>query len=202
MIISIYFAGTIAKDHEVMESMWTQEDFKILQDHLSPHTLNCMNPAHRRDDPNDRQSIFGRDMTQVFLADLIFVDGRHRRGLGVGAEMMWAKFHAKPLLMLIPEETYYRKSHVEVLGDHVAEYLHPFVDALCDQIVSTVEEGAEWIRKWANGEVETLRDLTTVYKAMRYYQETQFEQDTPMKEIITSTDEIQKKFQTIPSLAL
>ncbi len=46
-------------------------------------------------------------MTQIFLADIVFVDARHRHGLGVDAEMMWAKFHAKPVIILAPEETHY-----------------------------------------------------------------------------------------------
>jgi len=87
MKLSIYFAGTIAKNHEVIDSMWTEEDFAQLRKTLRPHELNLLNPAYRTDDLCDNKSIFGRDMTQVFLADLIFVDARHRRGLGVGMGM-------------------------------------------------------------------------------------------------------------------
>jgi len=200
MRISIYFAGTIAKDHEVMDSMWTEEDFTQLQKDISPFLLNFMNPAHRTDDMNDPKSVFGRDMTQIFLSDIIFVDARHRRGLGVGAEMMWAKFLAKPLLILVPNESYYRKSNIDVLGTHVAEYVHPFVDTLCDQMVTTLKEGGEWIVKWAKKEVGMVKDLTTVYEAMQYYQKSQYEQDDPMKEMIVESEEMLKQFESISVL--
>ena len=59
---------------------------RSLQEKLRPHTLLCLNPALRTDDLSDEVSVFGRDMTQVFIADLVFIDARHRRGLGVGAE--------------------------------------------------------------------------------------------------------------------
>lgn len=200
MRVSIYFAGTIAKDHEVMDSKWTEEDFTQLQEYISPFLLNFMNPAHRTDDMSDPKSVFGRDMTQIYLSDIVFVDGRHRRGLGVGAEMMWAKFLAKPLLILVPDESYYKKSNVDVLGNHVPQYIHPFVDTLCDQMVTTLKEGGEWIVKWAKRDVGMVKDLTTVYEAMQYYQNSQYEKDDPMKEMIAGSEELIKQFESIATL--
>ena len=198
--LSIYFAGTIQKKHEAIESRWTQEDFEILQEKLRPHSLLFLNPALRTDDLTDQKSVFGRDMTQVFLADIVFIDARHRRGLGVGAEMMWAKFQAKPVIILAPEETHYRRSNAEILGNHISEYVHPFVQNLSDTIVTSVEEGAAWILHWINGETGMVKDLTTIYDAMRHYQHTQYNHDYPMKELIKSCDFLEKSFKDIPAL--
>lgn len=81
-------------------------------------------------------------MSQVLMVDIVFVDARHRRGLGVGAEMMWAKFHSKPVLVLASNDTHYRKATTEILGTTINEYVHPFVQNLTDQIVSSVEKGS------------------------------------------------------------
>lgn len=198
--LSIYFAGAIQKEHEIIESRWTEEDFEILQGKLRPHSLLFLNPAQRSDNLSDQTSVFGRDMSQVFLADIVFVDARHRRGLGVGAEMMWAKFHAKPVIILAPEDTHYRKAKTEILGTHITEYVHPFVHNLCDVLVTSVEEGAAWILRWINGEAGVIKDLTTIYDAMRHYQHTQYNHDRPMKELIDSCNFLEKSFKEIPSL--
>ncbi|MCB1107142.1 MAG: hypothetical protein KDK76_03500 [Chlamydiia bacterium] len=198
--LSIYFAGTIQKAHESLESRWTEEDFEILQEKLRPHTLFFLNPAQRSDDLSDPKSVFGRDMSQVFLADIVFVDARHRRGLGVGAEMMWAKFHSKPVITLAPEETHYRKTNVEILGTHIAEYVHPFIQNLSDALVTTIEEGAAWVLHWINGEVGEIKDKNAIYDAMRHYQHTQYNHDEPMRELVEKCEVLEKSFKRIPSL--
>ena len=198
--LAIYFAGTVQKDHEVMESRWTQEDFQILEKTLAPQKLALLNPSLRNDDLCDQKSVFGRDMSQVFMADIVFVDARHRRGLGVGAEMMWAKFHAKPVIILAPNETHYRKATTEILGTKINEYVHPFVQNLSDKIVSSVEEGAEWIELYLEGETGMIKDLTTIYEAMRHYQHTQYNHDHPMRELVESCNGLEKTFKGIPSL--
>ena len=98
--ISIYLAGNIQKDHENKSQIyWTEEDRDFLRNELAPKNISFLNPALRTDDLSDQLSVFGRDMTQVYCSDLVFVDARERRGLGVGAEMMWAKMNRIPLLI-------------------------------------------------------------------------------------------------------
>lgn len=198
--LAIYFAGTVQKDHEIMESKWTEEDFRILEETLKPQPLAFLNPAQRTDDLCDQTSVFGRDMSQVFMADIVFVDARHRRGLGVGAEMMWAKFHAKPVLVLAPNDTHYRKATTEILGTTINEYVHPFVHNLSDKIVSSVEEGAAWIQLYLEENVGAIKDQTSIYEAMRHYQHTQYNHDHPMKNLVESCNGLEKTFKTIPSL--
>lgn len=198
--LAIYFAGTVQKDHEKVESQWTEEDFVILKQKLAPKKLAFLNPSLRNDNLCDQKSVFGRDMSQVFMADIVFVDARHRRGLGVGAEMMWAKFHAKPVIILAPNGTHYRKATTEILGTPVNEYVHPFVQNLSDKIVSSVEDGAAWIQSWLSGEIRMVKDLSTIYEAMRHYQHTQYNHDHPMKELVESCSFLEETFKGIPSL--
>ena len=101
--LSFYLAGSIQKGHEDNASEWTTAHIDELKTRLKSYHLCFLNPAHRSDDLTDEKSVFGRDMTQVYLADIVLVDARHRRGLGVGAEMMWAKLHHKPVLIWAPE---------------------------------------------------------------------------------------------------
>ena len=93
-VISIYLAGTIKKGKEEdHEECWTVEHKKILQESCSQVELLFLDPATRSDDLSDQKSVFGRDLFQVFSSDLVLVDTRGRRGLGVGAEMCFAKMN-------------------------------------------------------------------------------------------------------------
>ncbi len=129
--LAIYLAGTIKKGHEKSdETYWTEEYMDLLRLHLHDFEPSFLNPAFRTDNLSDQLSVFGRDMLQVFCSDIVLVDARDRRGLGVGAEMMWAKFHAIPVIIWAPKGTHYHKNEATILGLPVSKYIHPFVESL------------------------------------------------------------------------
>lgn len=138
--ISIYLAGSIKKGHEKAdESFWTDQDMLFLKKSLGEFDVSFLNPAFRSDNLSDQRSVFGRDMTQVFCSDVVFVDARDRRGLGVGAEMMWAKSHKIPVVTLAPKDSHYNKSKTTLLDVAVEDWVHPFVESLSDAIVENQE---------------------------------------------------------------
>src|SRR5882672_8272072 len=101
--IAIYLAGSIKKGHERSEeTYWTEEDMSLLKMSLAKYEVSFLNPAFRTDDLSDMKSVFGRDMLQVFSSNVVFVDARDRRGLGVGAEMMFAKLNRIPVITWAP----------------------------------------------------------------------------------------------------
>ena len=185
--ISIYLAGSIKKGHDrTDESFWTEEDMSFLKKTLSEYEISFLNPAFRSDNLSDQRSVFGRDMTQVFCSDVVFVDARDKRGLGVGAEMMWAKFHQIPIVTLAPKNTHYNKSSTTLLDVAVKDWVHPFVESLSDAIVENLVEGASWIRKFVNGSAPKVRDMEYIRSAMEYYRDSQLSQDEPMKALIAN----------------
>ena len=195
--VSIYFAGSVQKGHEKAQSEWTNQDLQALQGLLPAYEIHLLNPSTRTDDLSDQKSVFGRDMTQIFICDLLFVDIRHRRGLGVGAEMMWAKFHQKPVLALAPLGIHYRPGKMQILDQMVENFVHPFVENLSDHLVKDLRQGAAWIEKWMKGEVKTVKNLDSIHEAMRYYQETQFSLDDPMQEVIETCSHLDKRMKQI-----
>ncbi|MBX7067417.1 MAG: hypothetical protein K1X28_09315 [Parachlamydiales bacterium] len=126
--IAIYLAGTIKKGHEdAHASHWTDEDMDLIRTALNRFEVVFLNPAFRSDDLSDQHSVFGRDMLQVFSSHVVFVDARERRGLGVGAEMMWAKLNQIPVVTWAPRDSHYHKSDAIILGSAVKNFIHPFV---------------------------------------------------------------------------
>ncbi|GAG99901.1 unnamed protein product, partial [marine sediment metagenome] len=115
---------------------------QIITQALVPTAVDFLNPAIRSDDLSDPKSIFGRDLSQVICSDVVFADVRQRRGLGVGAELMWAKLNSIPVIALSPLESHYRRSRIDLLDVEVEDYVHPFVFNLSDTIVNSAKEEA------------------------------------------------------------
>jgi hypothetical protein len=195
--ISIYLAGSIQKGHEPPnDCFWTQKDMDVLQEHLSDYAITFLNPALRADDLSNQRSTFGRDMLQVFCSDIVFADVRNRRGLGVGAEMMWAKLHKIPLVVWAPKNSHYHKSTATVLNVTVENWVHPFVESLADKVAENLREGAEWIRTFMTNP-PPIKDLDTITSAMRYYRESQLHRDHFMQDLIKESEGLQKKVESL-----
>lgn len=196
--ISIYLAGSIQKGHEKNnDSYWTDADMQSLRESLAEFQLSFLNPAFRTDDLSDQRSVFGRDMLQVFSSDIVFVDARHRRGLGVGAEMMWAKVNRIPVVTLAPKDTHYSKTKTSLLGVEVVNWVHPFVESLSDHIAEDLSDGARWIREAMNGRVQPLKDIEWVRSCMGYFIDNQLEKDHPMRDLISSNPDLTAKLEAL-----
>jgi len=194
--IAIYLAGSIKKGHEKSdESYWTEEDISFLKDSLNRYEISFLNPAFRMDDLSDQQSVFGRDMIQVFCSNFVFVDARDRRGLGVGAEMMWAKLNKIPVVTWAPKNSHYHKDQTTILGVPVQNFVHPFVESLSDKIVENLEEGAKWIQEAFSNPSITIKGIEYIGAAMQHYKTNQLKHDKPMNDLIFSCTELEKRMQ-------
>ena len=184
--IGIYLAGSIKKGHEnSQESFWTEEDMDCLRKNFRECEVIFLNPAFRMDDLADQHFVFGRDMTQVFCSHIVFVDARDRRGLGVGAEMMWAKMNHIPVVTWSPKNSHYNKEKTTILGVEVNDFIHPFVYGLSDKVVETLEEGVLWIEKMLSDPSIEIKDIKHIHASMEYYQKNQLPIDLPMREILS-----------------
>jgi len=192
--IAIYLAGSIKKGHETHESFWSDADIEFLKKAIDKYEVAFLNPAFRTDDLSDQHSVLGRDMLQVFSCNAVFVDARDKRGLGVGAEMMWAKVNRVPVVTWAPKDTHYNKSHTTILGVPVKDFIHPFVEGLSDHIVETLAEGAEWIEKViSNPSSVKIKNLDHISSAMQHYRAKLLPKDVPMKQILSIEDNLQKR---------
>lgn len=136
---------------------------------LHEFEVSYLNPAFRTDDLSDQKSVFGIDMVQVFSSYIVFVDARARRGLGVGAEMMWDKINKIPVITWAPKNSHSHKFHTTILDVPVDNFVHPFIESLSDKIVENLEEGADWIRKIMTDseiEVKGIEHIATAMQAL------------------------------------
>jgi hypothetical protein len=177
---------TLLKGHEYADSYWTDDDMAMLEHELVNYDVTFLNPALRSDDLSDQRSVFGRDMLQVYCSNIVFVDARHKRGLGVGAEMMWAKLNSIPVVTLAPKNTHYNKSETSLLGVPVSNWIHPFVESLSDKVVENLAEGAQWIIQALSNSATRIKSIEYLHEAMQYYHDHQLTFDIPMQESLIS----------------
>lgn len=194
--IAIYLAGSIKKGHEKSDELyWTEEDISLIKSSLKNFEPSFLNPAFRTDDLSDQFSVFGRDMLQVFSSHLVFVDARDRRGLGVGAEMMWAKVNQIPVVTWAPRNSHYRKDKTTILGLPMANFIHPFVEALSDKIVDNLVEGAHWIDSVMSDPMTKIKGVEFIGMAIEHYKKTQLQHDLPMKELLSLSEELKARIE-------
>ncbi len=178
--ITIYLAGKVPKGDEVPNDAlhWTKHHMDLLRSNLSEFDVVLLNPAFKDCDLTDQDTVFGRDMHYVFSSDFIFVDARGSRGLGVGAEMMWAKVNGIPVISWAPKDTYYNASSTMVLGTYIPDFIHPFVNGLSDKVAENIEEGAEWIRQFVkNSHSVKIKNSDSIHSIMEYYKANQLQQN-------------------------
>ena len=199
-VIRIYLSGSIQKGvgDAVKKSVWTDEDIATLRETLEGvANLSLMNPASRSDDLSDHVSVLGRDLLQVYISDLILVDARDRKGLGVGAEMQFAKDYGIPVISVSPPNSQYRKDILEYLGQVVHDWTHPFVGGLSDYIADSVREAAEYIRDHFPFEGGTIKDRDYLRSSMLHYVNTQFKIDTEMYSLANEDPELLNRIELL-----
>lgn len=193
----IYMAGNIRKgkeDHD--QEIWTDEDIQLLKANLQPYEVVFLNPASRSDDLSNQKSVFGRDIFQVLSSDLILVDARGKRGLGVGAEMMFAKTHSKYVVSWLPEDSHYHRKNLEFLGQSVKDWIHPFVFTLSDYYSASLTDIAHWIQEKVIKEKILPKGPESLIHSISSYLETQLEKDREMFEIVEQYPQLSEKLES------
>jgi hypothetical protein len=167
--IIIYLAGKIPNEDEIPNDAlhWTKYHMDHLRSHLSEFDVVLLNPAFKDCDLTNQDTVFSRDMHYVFSSNIIFVDARGPRGLGVGAEMMWAKVNKIPVISWAPKDTHYNTR------THVSSFIHPFVNGLSDKVVENIEEGTEWIKQFVKDSSVKIKNSDSIHSVMEHYKKNQ-----------------------------
>lgn len=156
-VIKIYLSGSIKKgrtDNRGEDAFWSpahEEEIRRLV--IEPVVL--LNPAKTSIKRNDYFVNYGCDLYLVGHADCVLVDLRMERGIGVGAELMYARVINKPVIGWLPPNSVYRRDLIEdVFGEDLANWTHPFAFGLCDFIADNLELACQQINSmWAEGEL-------------------------------------------------
>lgn len=183
-VISIYAAGGIQKGElDKGKVCWSKAEFDAITQELTPIEVVFLKPDERGDDIANAFTVFGRDHYQVSVADFVVVDLRQKRGIGVGIEMLSAKYYKKPLIAVAPRNDHYRKDYLEYLGGNVTDYVHAHLASVADAIVDDFPKAGEWIKEFLKNP-KPVKGISILEDAIGQYKETQFKADLPMQEAL------------------
>lgn len=148
MFLKIYCSGSIQKGASDSRKLcWTDAERHAVAQGASPQEVRFLNPDDPAHDVADSEALFGRDVFQVATADAVVVDARERRGIGIGIEMVISRLVGSFLVVVVPQDTYYRMRNVTYSGGTVAEYIHPHVLMLADAVVDDFECAGAWLQR-------------------------------------------------------
>jgi hypothetical protein len=183
-VISVYCSGGIKKGpSDVDKVSWDAIERNALLSALSPIKVVFLDPEHRTDDITDAFTVFGRDHYQVSVCDFVIIDARQRRGIGVGIEMLSAKWFAKPIISIAPPNSHYRRDELHYLGGTVKDYVHAHLFGISDAIVDDFSAAGLWIKDYLQSP-RPIKDISVVTQAIAAYKEKQLHRDTPMLEAL------------------
>lgn len=92
-------------------------------------------------DEADFLLIVGKDSKSIKASDLVIVNAEERLGAGTSMEMVIAKHFGKPVVTVMPKDSYHRRSNLTFQGKYfVEDWIHPFIHTFSDFIVETPQE--------------------------------------------------------------
>ena len=183
-IISIYCCGGIVKgEGDSAKVSWGEDVRGALCEALTPTRIVFLDPVDRSDDVANAFTVFGRDHYQISLCDFFEADLTQRRGIGVGIEMLSAKWQGKPLVAVAPPESHYRRSHLAYLGGQVPDYVHAHLFGVADVIVDNFGSAGAWIKAHL-AEPARAKNISVITEAIAAYVGTQLPVDMPMQAAI------------------
>ena len=148
--LRVYLSGSIRKGSEDTRStdhFWTPENEAFILANGGAR-IELLNPAKTDIRRQDFGLNFGCDLYLVSISDIVLVDARKEKGIGIGAEMMFAVQRGIPVITWAPQDTHYRRSEVpNVFGENLRNWTHPFVYGLSDYVVDSLAEAVELISR-------------------------------------------------------
>ncbi len=92
-------------------------------------------------DESDFLLIVGKDSRSIKYSDLVIVNAEERLGVGTAHEIIIAKYFHKPVITVLPKNSYHRRSNVMFQNKYkVKDWMHPFLHTFSDFIVEQVED--------------------------------------------------------------
>ena len=152
----IYLAGSVPKGAEEEKQFvnWRLQYREALKKFFD---AECIFPGAGDMDEGDFLLIVGKDSKSIKECDLVVVNAEERLGVGTSQEMIIAKYFSKPVVTVLPKNSYHRRPNMTFQGKyHVEDWMHPFVHTFSDFIVERVEDIEKIKEKIFSGPIKNI----------------------------------------------
>lgn len=150
-IKTIYLAGSVAKSDMEMVKIKDWRDEFILELNKISSSFEYINPGKIKfKDRVDSKEIFGACAIKVKEADLVIVYAPDKIGIGTAQEMLIAKYFNRPVIVVVPKNTYHRKANLAFDGVVAEDWIHPFVAESSDIVIESKIELKDAFEKLDN----------------------------------------------------
>jgi hypothetical protein len=168
----VYLSCTIQKgptDMRAPDFFCGEEEIKRLLAPVTSSPVTLLDPAKSGCRRNDIYANYGCDLYMISISNVVVVDARTEKGVGVGAELMYARERGIPVVAVCPPETNYRRSLVEdVCGEDLRAWVHPFIYSLSSIIVDDFDAAGSVLEAIASGRL-SLPPVADPDKAVSHY---------------------------------
>lgn len=162
-MIKIYLAGSVPKgaEEEKLFVNWRLRYKEIIEKFLDAEFIM---PDSGEMDEGDFLLIVGKDSLSIKRSDLVVVNAEDRLGSGTSMEMVIAKYFGKQVIVVLPKNSYHRRSNILFRGKYfVEDWMHPFIHTFADFIVENVAD-IERIRDAVFS--QPVKDISIIEKAI------------------------------------
>jgi hypothetical protein len=212
-VLVLYLSGNVPKGSaESVEptDRWTDADEQILIERINSCQVVLLNPAKLAVPQIGPRLSYGADLYHIAASNAVVVDARGRRGLGVGAEMMFARLLGIPVVTVCPPNSAYRQDHVVAYqGQDLDDWIHPFVAMLSSAVTDSVEDAASLLDGLGVAGLATLKSDPFLDPLDEYDRERSgtrrkaaSEADAVAERILTALELIDKESESTTPLSL
>lgn len=170
-MIRIYLAGKVAKGNEIGNIEDWRKRYADIMISVSEEELLFLDPEDESLDESDSMEIVGHDCSQIKDCDVVIVNAEKKLGVGTAQEMVVAKYFNKCVVSLIPDNSHYCRRNLNMYGNIIEKWIHPFMKIFSDVIFSDLGELQENLplifQLLRSGEI---KDISTIDEVCEYYQ--------------------------------
>ena len=163
--MKIYLAGNIPKGDEEAKSNvnWREKYVEIITKNIKD--VNFFDPSIFYHLESYSEIVFGADNLCIKKSDLVVINAEEQLGAGTSMEFVIAKYFKKPVIVVLPKDSFHRRSNLKFNGKEVSDWIHPFVYSFSDVIIEDISEIKNAI---AIIEKQKIKELSTIDEAIEH----------------------------------
>jgi len=162
--MKIYLAGRVPKGDEEHKKFdyWRVRYQKVLQKFFDAEFVDFYD---RNLDESDSLTVLGTDCKHIKESALVVVNAEEQMGAGGAQELVIAKYLKKPVVTVLPKNSYHRRSNLVFQGETIEDWIHPFIFTFSDFIIESIDEIGEIKDKIFTSQI---KEISVIDEAIEY----------------------------------